>query len=73
MFCEGKFRITCDMFADFCLMNACDLWLGCGDQIWWVLIKDRLNVCCQNFWSQLFPLGAEFSKGAEVSSTSFRV
>jgi hypothetical protein len=34
MFCEGKFRITCDMFADFCLMNACDLWLGCGDQIW---------------------------------------
>jgi hypothetical protein len=33
MFNEGKFRITCDMFAELCLMNAYDLWLGCGDHV----------------------------------------
>jgi hypothetical protein len=73
MFNEGKIRIMCDMFADFWLMNACDLCLDCGDQIWSVLIKDRLNVCCQKVWSQLFPLSAESLKGAEVNSTLFRV
>ena len=31
---EGIFYVIHEMFTDFCVMNAYDLWLDCGGQVW---------------------------------------